>query len=262
MKIMQIILVFMGLITVGLLTCSEAVLAQSFSFSAEEGEIFMFPEMGAIIMSSENGPKVEMVMPPEQRDKKYKDIDLEIGDIIKMMNGKKTESIEAVQTIYDNLELEDEIKIAVMRGKKIQIVAFPKGEAGGNMVMQTMTITTDDEGEGDLVVKDGDRTMSFSGEVTIVQEIGLILEEKESKLVVGGTIPMGADIREAAGLKEGDQITALQNKKVNSVADFKDIYDSLKIGQEIKLEFSGKGTLKTVSFEKADAAKKVIMKSK
>lgn len=260
MKTVQILLTLFSIITISLLACSETVVGQSYSFTAEEGEIFMLPEMGAIILSGEEGLIVEMVMPSEQRDEKYQDVDLEIGDVIKMMNGKKTDSVEIMKTMYDSLKIEDEIKIAIMRGKKIHIVSFPKGEAGENMVMQTMTITTGDEVEGDLTVTDGEKSMSFSGEVTIIHEIGLILEENDDKLIVAGTMPMGVDIRKLAGLEEGDQITAVQGQKTATVASFNEIYENLKAGQEVKLEFAHKGTVKTVTFEKADGTKKVIMK--
>jgi len=262
MKAVQILLTLFSLVAVSLMTCNETVVGQSYSFSAEEAEIFMLPEMGAIILSGDEGLKVEMVMPSEQRDENYKDVDLEKGDIIKMMNGKKMESIEIMQAIYDSLELEDEIKIAIMRGKKIHIVSFPKGEAGENMVMQTMTITTDTKGEGGLQVKDGKKTMSFDGEVTLIHEIGLIISEEDGKLIVAGTMPMGVDIRKLAGLEEGDKITAVQGKKTVSVVSFNEIYDNLKAGQEVNLEFAHKGTVKMISFKKADGTKKVIMKSK
>ena len=130
MKTTQIILMLFTVLSAVMFTCTDAVQGQSYSFSfdAEDDNIFMLEEMGGIIQISDEGAVLQMIMPPEQRSEQYKDVDLVIGDVIKMVNGKKIDSGETLQKLYDDLKIGDEIKMAIMREKIVHIVSFPKGE--------------------------------------------------------------------------------------------------------------------------------------
>ena len=61
---------------------SQAQVVKTMTLSGEPGELFMLPEVGGIIVKSDDGPKLEMVLPPDHRPENYKTVDIQAGDII------------------------------------------------------------------------------------------------------------------------------------------------------------------------------------
>ena len=262
MKPTQIVSILFAVFTAVLFTCTDSVQGQSYSFTTntDEGEIYMLQEMGAIIQFADKGATVQMIMPPEQRSEKYQDVDLKIGDVIKMVNGKKIDKAETLKKLYEELKVGDEIKAAIMRDKVVHIVSFPKGESDPNMVMQTMTMTSDDSGESEMKINEMTEPRAFFGSAAIVQEAGLILANSENNLSVVGTMNMGEDLRQKAGIVEGDQVVKIQDKTVNSVDEFNAVYESVKAGEQVRIDFAQKEGAKFITFTKTDAPKKIMMK--
>ena len=262
MKPTQIVSILFAVITAVMFTCTDPVQGQSFSFTtnSDEGEIFMLQEMGGIIQVTDKGATVQMIMPAEQRSEKYQDVDLKIGDIIKMVNGKKIDSAESLQKLYDDLKVGDEIKAAIMRDKVVHIISFPKGEKDPNMMMQTVTIDGNASGEGEMKINEVTKPRAFLGSAAIVQEAGLILGNSEDNLTVVGTMNMGEDLRQKAGIVEGDQVAKIQDKAVSTVDEFNAVYESVKAGEQVRIDFAQKDGVKFITFTKTDAPKKIMMK--
>jgi PDZ domain-containing secreted protein len=95
------------------------------------------------------------IAPPEGTlPKEYEDIDIQGGDIIKMMNGKRVKTTDAIKKIYEELEIGDEIKLGVKREDEMFIVTFKKAdpaEMKGKMMIRREVIDdkTEEEIEAD-----------------------------------------------------------------------------------------------------------------
>ncbi len=105
------------------------------------GEIFMLPEVGAIIQLEDKKILVENVMPKDMRDKNYKNVDLQEKDEILMVNGKKIKTPKDCEDIYDKLKVGEEFKMGIGRNDKMFIVSFKKADpeklkSGGGMVVK------------------------------------------------------------------------------------------------------------------------------
>ncbi len=115
-----------------------------------EGEnLFIFQEF-LLVLAEEDGKVVVTVAPPEgSLPEEYKDVDVQGGDIVKMMNGKRIKTTAAIKELYEKLETGDEIKIGVKRDDEMFIVEFAKRDPGkmkGKMMIRMEP--GDESGEG------------------------------------------------------------------------------------------------------------------
>ena len=85
------------------LSLPQAQVMQTLKFEAGDGDMFMLPEVGGIVVESNAGPQLQMVLPNNHRAKDYKTLDLQVGDIIKMFNGKSMKTVSSLQETYDAL---------------------------------------------------------------------------------------------------------------------------------------------------------------
>ena len=92
-----------------------------------EGPIFNLPEVEAII-AKQDGKIQVLFTHAGMRMAKYKDVDLKTSDEIFMANGKKVQSVEELQEIYDKLEIGDILKIAIKRDEDTKIISIVKAD--------------------------------------------------------------------------------------------------------------------------------------
>lgn len=126
-------------------------------FNSKEAQ--MLPEIKGIVVV-ENGKLVIGPIPSaDQREKEYKNVDLQSGDEIQFVNGKRVRTIDDFKKNYFVIKVDDELKLGVKRGDQRFIVAFKKSkEVKGNQ--KIMTFTSDG--------KSGDRKIKVEGGKVIV----------------------------------------------------------------------------------------------
>lgn len=231
-RIMNIGIIIMSIFMFWSLAHSQKVM----TFKAEDGEIFMLPELGAIIVKSDDGPKVEMVIPPDHRPENYRTIDLQMGDIIKMFNGKSMKSVSMCEDMYNEIAIGDDVKLGIKRGNEMLIQKFAKADEKdmpGQMMVKMKT--SEDDISTDFI------------------DIGLLLDEKDGKISV-------ADVISEMGFKfqgdqpaEGDELIKIQDNKISSPENLKMLYDKINIGESVSLVFLRDGQEIVSKFVKPEA---------
>ncbi len=189
------------------------------TIKAQPGEICMLLELGAIIVQSDDGPKVEMILPPGQRSEKYKSVDLQSGDIIKMFNGKSMSTPALIEETYNGLAIGDDIMLGLKRGKEIFMQKFPKGDTKD--MPARMEIKK-------CPASGSEASMDFI-------DIGILPEEKEGHIFISDVIP---ELVLAFGENPpaaGDEIVNIQSRKITSLKEMLDIYNKLKVGDTASL---------------------------
>lgn len=101
------------------------------------------------------------------------------------------------------------------------------------------------------------RTMTFTGEpgkMWMLNEVGLIASETDGKIRVDAVAPTQARPKgyEAIDLKEGDIIAMANGKKISSAKLISDLYDALKVGDDLKLGIKRGEQMLMVTVKKAD----------
>ncbi len=199
-----------------------------------DGDVFLLKEFGGIITESDSAVKIEMVMPSGNRAEKYKEVDIQAGDIIKMINGKSLTSVKNLKEIYEELAIGDEIKLGLFRGKRMLIVQFEKAdpkELPGQMMIMAKP------------GPDGDAATSLI-------DAGLILAEKNGKIIVEEIIDnMMAEFTGQTPQK-GDVITGIQGTSLTSTEQLREIYNKIESGQTVELTMLRQGEEIAAGFPK------------
>lgn len=225
----------------------------------EPGDIVIIDGIGAVIEKDGDGPVIRMVPPPEQRAKGYQAVDVAEGDIILMINGKRVATPADVRIVIDSLEVGDEIKMGVKRGREMLIVSLPKAEASPGMVRQiVMTAGGEDSegGEGGVVRE----VVTVGGGAVPVIDAALLLADNDGVLEVAALIDNLVENIDGYVPQAGDRITAVQGTEVSSVEDFQNVLAELEAGSEVEITcFDGKEQ-HTFRFTRTGNEPKVLMK--
>ncbi len=215
-----------------------------------EGDIMMLNEVGGVLRASDDGIVVDMVMPSDQRPEEYRSLDLRKGDIIKMVNGKRVKSTEDLTKIYEDCAIGEQIKLGIKRGQGLQIVKFPKADPADSPQVMMMTSF---EGNPDDMASGGHmQTMTIGGEgdasgLASLVGLGMLPNEDNGKVGVGQVLPFITDVIPENAPEVGDIIQELQGKKITSIKEMADIWEGIKIGDEVTLSIMRKGeTIKAV----------------
>ena len=211
-----------------------------------EGEVFMLNELGAIIVESDDGPKVEMVLPADQRPKDYRDVDLRAGDIIMMFNGSQTKTPNQISTAYEKLDAGAPIKLGLKRDKEMRIEELIKADPDKMPKMMMKTVKVDDN---DPV------TATFL-------DIGIILKTKDAEIIIDDVLSEMKDKFTGSLPEIGDVISSLQGESIAQPSDLPQIYDKINTGEKVNVTVVRNGKEEIFSFtkEKNSAGPKVIIK--
>ncbi len=162
---------------------------------------------------------------------------LEQGDVILMMNGKRATDIEALRSIYDEIEKDAEIKIGVRRGNERFILNAIKGdipEGGPRMVM-----SVDREGDGPAPA--------------IAPELGAVLADVDGKVVIERIIPPLQPDELKAFEIQGYAITKLNGETPENAEQIQSLLAALEIGDEISITLEKEGDEKSIVFKKPES---------
>jgi len=210
-------------------------------------EILMLEEIGGILLDSENGIKVEMAMPPNQRPKKFKDVDIQIGDIIKMLNGKRVKNVAELKVMYEASKPGDEFKFGIKRDKKMLLTTMQRAHQDELPKMKMMMVGAED-----------DNPMA----ATLVGN-GLMLKEANGSVLIDDVIP---ELAGSLGDKipaKGEQIIKIGGEPVKSLKILAEAYEKIAMGDKVRLTFKNESKEYSITFEKTNQQniqKKIIKK--
>jgi S1-C subfamily serine protease len=256
-----------GKLTLGLLIAAvvfslpQAGIAEDVQkrIKVEPGDIVIIDGLGAVIEKDGDGPVVRMVPPPEQRAKGYQTVDVAEGDIILMINGKRVATPTDVRIVIDSLEVGDEIKLGVKRGREILIVSLPKAEASTGMVRRIVMTAGDEDSEGEEggTVRE---IVTIGGDAVPVIDAALLLTDVDGALEVVALIDNLVENIDGYVPQPGDRITAVQGAEVSSVEDFQAAMAELETGSEVEVTCFDGEEQHTFRFTKTGNEPKVLMK--
>jgi len=207
-------------IGIGLLTLFAASVASGQVMIRRGGgggggdDILMLSELGVVVgAGEEEGADIQLVavMPNIDRE-----IRLEQGDLVLMINGKRVRDLATLRAMYDETELGATVKLGFRRGDERFLTSFEKAEAG--------------HGPG------GVRMMSIGGsgsefdDIEAMHEFQALLGEKDGSVVVAIELPMGAPI-----LKQNDRIAKVNGHAVTTLAELREIYTPIAVGEIVEL---------------------------
>lgn len=201
-----------------------------------EGDMFEIPEIGGILVEDGENLRVDMAIPKDNRIKAYKDVDLNKGDLVLMMNGKKIDKVRKAKEIYDKLKPGEDVKLGIKRSEEMFIASFKKADPKDLPKVVRMVIRNDD-----------------SEFAVVLPDDGLLIGSDKEKVIVREKMQHSNN-----EIKEGDQLEELNGKKIHSTKDFSSIYKSLKTGDKLEMKFSSGKSLIT---KKPNNENKVIIKS-
>lgn len=226
----------------------QAQVVKTMTFNSEDGEIFMLPEVGGIIVESDDGPKVEMVLPSDQRPQNYKAVDIQSGDIIKMFNGKSMKTVALIKETYEALGIGDLLKFGIRREKSVLMIKFIKidpRDAQGRMMVKTISMS--DDGETDNIIADN---IIAGNIITDLIELGLLLEKNDGIISVADVITEMSTAFKGTQPENGDQLIKIQSSTISSPEELTQIYGKIKAGEKAVLTMLRDGKEVVLQFEK------------
>ena len=96
-------------------------------FNADE--IVFLDEFKGIAQFEENGLVITSLNTKASWPDEYKNVDIQLNDVIIYTNGKPVKSLEDFKAVYSNASVGDEIKLGIRRGDEMFIVSFNRMDA-------------------------------------------------------------------------------------------------------------------------------------
>lgn len=235
--ILSIITIFM------LASLAGAQHTKTMTFSSEDGEITLLPGINAIIRDKDGQLTVEMVPPKDGLAKEYKEVDLKVGDIIFMCNGKSVKSIDDLNKAMEAVEVGGDLGFGIKRDKDRLIATMVKADpqAGGKMMVMTQTIGGEAGPEDEIAISQDGQMLN---DVTIL-DCGILIHDQDEAVKVIALLPI---FKALSGEKpeDGDILISINGTSAKTAKEFSSIFDKLKVGDSAKLVFKrGDKTIET-----------------
>jgi hypothetical protein len=119
-----------------ILVILTAVLFAQFSLSSAQqmkiitaGEAEFIPEFNGVVVLDKDKFILNLNIPANMRDKEYQNVDLQNGDEIQFVNGKKIKTIKDFKMMYTETKTGNEVKFGIIRNGQRFIVSFKKASA-------------------------------------------------------------------------------------------------------------------------------------
>ncbi len=234
----------------------------------EAGEVFNLPEISAAIAQEGDQIIILAALPKDRRVKAYENVDLQEGDVILFLNGKRLKAVKELEQIYAALAIGDTVQIGLRRKEDRLIASFakadPKNLPAPQMHMQRVMVggdgkvTTESTAGGKRVMKALDPNAS---EITPVMAIGIIIGSVGGKVKVLDKLPMPMKGLESVDLQEGDFLQMLNGQKIISAPHLNELLEKLAVGAKVDLQYARKNETLTASFNKPQAQGRVMIKT-
>lgn len=207
---------------------------RTMTFDAETS--LMLREFNAMLVENDEGIQVELILGGHTQSADPMSDELQQGDLILMMNGKRVSAITQMRADYESINEDDEIKIGVRRGNERFILTAIKGdvpETGpGQMVLSI-------EGAG-------------ANPPVLVPELGLLLTNEDDTIIVQALLdPILPDVLKEANL-EGFTVITINGKTFDDANAVQNYLTELAVGDTIDLVVENNGDQKVFTFNKTE----------
>lgn len=224
---------------------------------ADKDDVFFLQELGALIMQDGGAIRIDFVAPADSRAKKYRSVDVESGDVIMMLDGKRVESVKVLRRNYEEAESGEVIKLGLKREQRMMIVEFPKADPEDVPQGKMMMVTMDGDGEGTVTTTSGPDTKVIKMEAgsaanATLLELGVLFGEKEGKVIVTSTLPHSEDVL-GMEVANGDILRSLQGETVSTLDEFAETYESIAVGDTVRLVFQRSGEEISAAFPRPES---------
>jgi len=209
-----------------------------------EGDLFDLPELASLITLQKGKIVVDNVFEKNMRPKEYESVDIQQGDVILMVNGKKVKTIQDLKDAYSSAAVGSAVKFGVERNGQMTIVSFHKADPDKLPKRKIMINGGGDDGH----------------DIMIVPGTGLLVGSKGKEVTVDDILADLPSSLKDADVKKGDIITAINDTKVKSFKDFSEAYEKITIGDKVTFHTSRNGKEVSFSFKKAEPGRQRIIK--
>ncbi len=222
----------------------------------------MLPEVGAIVSMEDKQVIILDLLPLDSRAKEYQSVNLQNGDKLLMLNGKRIGSVEILKELYSAIKTGEEVKFGIRRENSMRMVSYKKGdeEAGGQMKVMTMT-SGGKESDMTFTQHDGSMNINIDGDaegMRPILELGLIIGEEAGRVKILETLPTLEQAFPENKPQKNDIVSAINGKPVKAADEFMKIFDNTKIGDEISLDIERDGKTLNISIKKTKSEMKVM----
>lgn len=255
-----------ALMTLGMFGATSQIEAQQVMHKMEGEGFFMIQETGALVVQNKDTLKVDLLPPPEAMAKGYAKVDLKVGDLILLVNGKKVTTAGQLEEIFKSIKAGEEVSLGIKRDGGLRLVKFVRADESKLPKRQMMMMKQDDgggEGEDQVQVQTIDGMKEYTGKgARILPSSGLIIAIKEGGVGVIGVMPMAKEKIAGGEVKEGDMIVAANGKTLADTDELVDMVDGAADGAKLELKIKRGGEMFTVTITKTkDMGQRIIRKS-
>lgn len=241
---------------------SQTAQAQAVMHKMEGEGFFIIQETGALVVQNKDTLKVDLLPPAEARLKDYASVDLKVGDIILLLNGKKVTTAKQFEELYKAIKAGEEVSLGIKRDGGLRIVKFVRADESKLPKRQMMMMKKEGGGGGEDQVQfqTPDGTREFTGKgARILPSSGLVIAMKDKNIVVIGVMPMAAEKFTGGEVKESDIIVSANGAKFADTDELLAMIEGLADGAKVELSIARDGKSLTVAFIKApDTGRRII----
>ncbi len=217
---------------------------QMYMATSADGPVMFLDELAIVLKEKNKTVTIDFAGPAASRKEEYRKLDLQKGDKILMVNGKKLSSVDDAKKIYENMKTGEIFKMGLSRDNQMMMASFKKGDVershGGKQITTKLT---------------GDPKNMLP-----VMELGFILQQKSEKLVVTNILPVAPKFIINSGVKEGDEVIKINGNTVYSIERFKLQYSKIKTEDDFEIIFKQKGKELKAAGKKPEQKGKMIIK--
>lgn len=225
-------------------------------------DMFMLPELGAVIIQDSSGISVAAMPPDGHVPKGYESVDLKEQDRLIMLAGKKLLKVADLREFYEKAAIGDTLKLGVKRGEQMRLVSIVKADPANLPQRQIKMIKDGGEAEGgpDWTGAKTEQVVTAGDGTTIVPELGLVLKPSNNGLMVEATLGNVGNLYPGGGPEKGDFIRKLNDRPVRSAEDFEAQFAAIATGAPVRLEYERGGKPLVVALDRPAAPKVMIKK--
>jgi len=175
----------------------------------DENDIVFLRELGVIagVEPGSDDVRVLMLLPDAPPGK------LQKGDILLMVDGERVKGLEFLRDRYAAVEVGDTMKIGVRRGDQRFLTSLEK--------------KAEEPGHVRMIVAGGP---GAGGDIQPMHEFGVLVGEKEGKLVVTMRLPI-----DDVAFEEQDEIRSVNGREVANLAELREAYDGVAVGDPVEV---------------------------
>ncbi len=255
--------VAIALVVIGLFGASAQIGAQQIMHKMEGEGFFMMQETGALIVQNKDTLKVDLLPPPEAMAKGYAKVDLKVGDLILLVNGKKVTTATQLEEMFKAIKPGEEVSLGIKREGGLRLVKFTRADESKLPQRQMMMMKQGDgagDGEDQVQVQTINGTKEYTGKgARILPSSGLVIAIKEGGVGVIGVMPMAKEKISGGEVKEGDMIISANGKTLANTDELVDLVDGAAEGTKLELKVKRGSEMFTVTITKTkDMGQKII----